>query len=312
MDDGSARDDATTTSEHPTVPAGTPVPEAEPSGPCAALVVLSGWEVGRVLDIDRHEVVIGRSPRATLQVPSPAISRQHARLVCQEGEEPRFRIVDLDSANGVFVNGKAVRQAEIGDRDTVQLGDVVFKLVVNDPVEREFYRELHRRLHFDALTGLLTMDSFVDRLRLEIGRAPEVFCLAMTDMDGLKAVNDTFGHLAGRMVVREMGSMIRSVLRSSDRAGLYGGDEAVLLLAGTPIAEAEAVCERLRIAVERRSFETDGGRFRLTISQGLAEWPTHGATAEELIASADRALYAAKEAGRNCVARCKPAPEAAG
>ena len=304
MDDGSSHDDTTTTSEHPTVPAGTPVAAAEPSGSCcAALVVLSGWEVGRVLDLDRQELVIGRSPRATFQVPSPAISRQHARLVREDGDQIRFLILDLDSANGVFVNGRAVHQAVIGDRDTVQLGDVVFKLVVNDPVEREFYRELHRRLHFDPLTGLLTLDSFTERLYLEIARAPAVFSLAMTDMDGLKAVNDTFGHLAGRMVVREMGSMIRSVLRPSDRAGLYGGDEAILLLAGTPIDTAVEVCERLRTTVERRSFEAEGGRFRLTISQGLAEWPTHGATADELIASADQALYAAKAAGRNRVCR---------
>ncbi len=304
MDDGSSHDDTTTTSEHPTVPAGTPIAEAEPSGSCcAALVVLSGWEVGRVLDLDRQELVIGRSPRATLQVPSPAISRQHARLVREDGDQIRFRILDLDSANGVFVNGRAVHQAVIGDRDTVQLGDVVLKLVVNDPVEREFYRELHRRLHFDPLTGLLTLDSFTERLYLEIARAPSVFSLAMTDMDGLKAVNDTFGHLAGRMVVREMGSMIRSVLRPSDRAGLYGGDEAILLFAGTSIDAAVEVCERLRTTVERRSFEAEGGRFRLTISQGLAEWPTHGATAEKLIAGADQALYAAKAAGRNRVCR---------
>ncbi len=304
MDERSSHDDATTTSENPTVTAGKPLAESDPPGPCAALVVLSGWEVGRVLDLERQELVIGRSPRATLQVPSPAISRQHARLEREDGEQISFRILDLDSANGVFVNGRAVHQAVIGDRDTVQLGDVVFKLVVNDPVEREFYRELHRRLHFDPLTGLLTMDSFTERLHLEIGRGPSVFSLAMTDMDGLKAVNDTFGHLAGRMVIREMGSMIRSVLRPSDRAGLYGGDEAVLLLSGTPINAAGEVCERLRTTVERRSFDSEGGRFRLTISQGLAEWPTHGATAEELIASADRALYAAKEAGRNRVCRC--------
>lgn len=272
----------------------------------AVLVVLDGWEPGRVLDLRGDELLVGRLPEAEISIPSPTISRRHATIRVEPGEPPRHRIVDLGSANGVVVNGQAVGDALLADRDTVQLGEVVLKYVVNDPGEEELYRELHRRLHFDPLTGLLTLDAFLERLRTEVSRATEPFCLVMTDLDGLKGVNDRFGHPVGRSVVREMGSMVRSVLRPGDRAGLAGGDEAVLLLPRTGAAAALEVCERLRTAVEGRELRAGETTFRLTITQGLAEWPVDGDSAEALVEAADRALADAKAAGRNCTRRAGP------
>jgi diguanylate cyclase (GGDEF)-like protein len=123
----------------------------------------------------------------------------------------------------------------------------------------------------------------------------------MTDLDGLKKVNDTYGHLAGRMVVREMGGMLRRLLRENDVPALYGGDETIIIFPETPIDEATRVAEEIRLAFESRTFEFRGKTFNLSISQGLAEWPRHGQTGEEIISAADSALYAAKAAGRNCV-----------
>jgi len=89
----------------------------------------------------------------------------------------------------------------------------------------------------------MEMDSFRSHLEAEMQRSrPDgVFCVAMTDLDGLKRVNDTYGHLAGRMVVREMGNMMRSSLRKQDLAALYGGDEAVILMPNTRLNEAAEV-----------------------------------------------------------------------
>jgi diguanylate cyclase (GGDEF)-like protein len=129
--------------------------------------------------------------------------------------------------------------------------------------------------------------------------------VAMTDLDGLKRVNDSHGHLAGRMVVREMGVMIRQTLRPQDRAGLYGGDETIIFYPDTGIPEAGAIAGRLRATIEARIFDHQGATFRVTISQGLAEWPRHGKTVEEIVAAADKALYQAKADGRNCI-RCAP------
>jgi diguanylate cyclase (GGDEF)-like protein len=206
--------------------------------------------------------------------------------------------------NGTTVNSQSiVDPAQLGDGDKIQIGDTVFKFAVQDAIDVQFHREIHRLIHYDELTGLMTMGSFRRVLEHAIAAAREnqVFTVAMTDLDGLKRVNDTYGHLAGRMVIAEMGAMMRDWLRAKDFAGLYGGDEAIVLFPSTPAPEAQALADSLRTRIESRSFELGGNRFSVTLSQGLAEWPLHGQTVEAIIAAADCALYEAKKAGRNCV-----------
>jgi diguanylate cyclase (GGDEF)-like protein len=270
-------------------------------GATACLIVLAGWEIGRVIELTREETVIGRSETADIPIPEPLISRRHARILhLQIGDNDFYEVADLESSNGTFVNHAAVPHSTLVDGDRLQIGSVLFKFVLRDEAEGAFYRDVHRVIHHDQLTGLLTMESFLRRVRPELAPA-RVLTLAMTDLDGLKRVNDTYGHLAGRMVVGEMGVMFRSVLRTGDVAALYGGDEAVIAFPKTPLGEAALLAEELRLTVAGRRFEHAGNEFSVTISQGLAQCPEHGRTAEELIAAADRALYAAKAAGRNCV-----------
>ena len=267
----------------------------------ARLIVLSGWEIGRVVELTRGKTFIGRSEAADVMIPEPLISRRHARVLhLRIGANDFYEVADLGSSNGTFVNHSSVQHSGLVDGDTLQIGPVLFKFVVSDETEGAFYRDVHRLIHYDQLTELLTMDSFLRRVRPELLRTT-VLTLAMTDLDGLKRVNDTFGHLAGRMVVREMGVMFRSVLRTCDVAGLYGGDEAVIAFPETALGDAELLAEQLRTTVAEHRFEHDGNEFSVTISQGLAQCPEHGRTAEKLISAADRALYAAKAAGRNCV-----------
>ncbi len=272
----------------------------------ASLVVIAGWEMGREIRLGESETVLGRAPDLTTPINAPSVSRQHAKIVCS-GEDDRrtYEIVDLGSINRIKVNNQSVDSATLADGDKIQLGNVVLRFSLHDVVDSAFHEEVHRRIHYDELTGLLTMNTFLEKLGGEIlrlsGQNGAVFTLAMTDLDGLKKVNDTHGHLCGRRAVQEMGAVIRSTLREGDRAGLYGGDEAVLVFAETPIGKASKVAEELRVAIETLELAGPTGTYRVTISQGLAEWPTHGMTPEQLIAAADGALYAAKGAGRNCV-----------
>ncbi len=272
----------------------------------ARLVVLSGLEIGREFPIGECPVVAGRAETAGISFNAPSVSRRHAEIhKVSDGESEFFTITDLGSSNGTLVNGAPADHTPLRNGDRVQMGTVLLKFVIQDEVDAQFHQQVHRLIHYDQLTGLLIMEAFRRRLDNAINRVEPggSFTLAMTDLDGLKKVNDTYGHLAGRMVVKEMGSMIRRCLRDTDLAGLYGGDETILLLRG-PLAEAGKVAEDIRKTVEERVFEYQGRSFSVTISQGLAEWPRHGRTAEELIATADGALYAAKSAGRNrvCIA----------
>jgi diguanylate cyclase (GGDEF)-like protein len=275
------------------------------SGPIhkASLILLSGSEIGREIRLDAQEMTVGRSPVADTTIGDPSISRSHAKIRhIRDGNDEYFEITDLGSRNGTQLNGIRITTARLRNGDRVQMGDVMLKFVVQDAVDAQFYREIHRRIHYDQLTGLLMMDAFRRELEAETARPDATpFTLAMTDLDGLKRVNDTYGHLAGRMVVREMGATFRRLLRESDRPALYGGDEAIVIYRNTSLADAQKVAEEIRRAFETRVFEFRGNTFGVTISQGLAEWPRHGRSPEELIAAADKALYAAKAAGRNCI-----------
>ena len=270
----------------------------------ASLVVVSGWEIGKQIELTTQEHVIGRSLLANTRINSPSVSREHAKIVrVQEGGEEQYVVMDLKSSNGTRLNGEPVTSAQLENGDKIQMGEVVFKFVLEDAVDVRFYKDIHQLIHYDQLTGLLKMDAFKRELEAEFqkARTDARLTLAMTDLDGLKRVNDSYGHLAGRMVVREMGGMIRQAIRPQDRAGLYGGDETIMFYPGTPIEEAAKIAERIRQTIQGRTFELHENTFGVTISQGLCEWPRHGNTIEQLIAAADRALYEAKAAGRNCI-----------
>jgi diguanylate cyclase (GGDEF)-like protein len=277
---------------------------AHTRGQRASFIVLAGWEIGRELAFESDSAILGRSPVADLTVALPSVSRQHARFErTTEMGKTHYFVHDLGSMNGTLLNGNPVTTAEIQSGDKLQMGDVVLKFMLQDAFEVQFHKEVHRRIHYNDLTGLLTIESFRPHLERAITEtAPGGrFTVAMTDLDGLKQVNDTFGHPMGSLVIQEMGAMIREVLRPDDRAGLFGGDEAIMLYSDANLTEAKELAERLRSLVEQRQFCFEEETFRLTISQGLAEYPAHGVTCEQLIAAADGALYAAKAAGRNCV-----------
>lgn len=156
----------------------------------------------------------------------------------------------------------------------------------------------------DALTGLYNRRAFDDRLRqtLELhGRTGRSFALVMLDLDRFKKLNDERGHPAGDAALRMVANAVRRVPRLADEAARFGGEEFVVVLSDTELTGALQLAERLREAIEKAQTIFDGGSIRVTASVGLAVWPSDGSTPEELLAAADRALYAAKAAGRNRV-----------
>lgn len=273
----------------------------------AILVVLAGWEIGLEFTLLEDATIIGRAPGADIVLRLPSVSRQHARITHSSvGDIDVFEIEDMGSTNGIAVNGAEVNSTTLQNNDKIELGDVVLKFVLQDAHEAQYHREVRRRIEYDQLTGLLTLETFKrqtsDMIREATPDSP--LTIAMTDLDGLKRVNDTHGHLMGSKVIKSMGEAIREGLRPSDRAGLYGGDEAIVLYPATGIEEAVRQAQDLRERIAALRWESAGDDVHVTISQGLAQWPTHGEKLDALIAAADGALYAAKAAGRNCVRIC--------
>ncbi len=164
--------------------------------------------------------------------------------------------------------------------------------------------ELREQAIRDSLTQLFNRRYLDEALERELARAAyDHACLSLVviDIDHFKSINDTFGHKGGDEVLQSFGALLRERTRREDVACRYGGEEFVVVLPGANAASAVSRVQEWRTAFEETIFSWDGKTVHATFSAGVASYPTHGVTAEELLFAGDHALYAAKSAGRNLV-----------
>ena len=176
-------------------------------------------------------------------------------------------------------------------------------------VRVRFYEQVEALAVTDALTGLSVRRYFMERAEEELARSRrhELSCtLLMLDLDLFKEKNDTYGHLVGDVVLRDVAQVVARNLRDIDLVGRYGGEEFILLLIETPIEQALPIAERLRQLIEVHPVRAYDELLTQTVSIGAAAYPGDAQTLGELIERADQALYAAKRAGRNRVSRWRP------
>lgn len=162
----------------------------------------------------------------------------------------------------------------------------------------------------DPLTGLLNIRGFAiaaDRLFAQAVRFNRESSILMIDSDSLKPVNDGHGHEAGNLLLKQLARAIRADLRNTDVPARYGGDEFVVFLSETPLKGAMIVAERIREAVAATPLVVDGKQVGCTVSIGIAGFPQDGLTMDAIVSRADRAMYQAKQAGRNRVVVFKAA-----
>ncbi len=158
----------------------------------------------------------------------------------------------------------------------------------------------------DSLTGLFVRRYFMEfaEEELERSRRHHLPCsVVMADLDHFKSKNDTYGHLVGDVVLRDVAQLMRQNLRGIDLIARYGGEEFIALLVETDAEEAMVIARRLREAVELHPIRAYDETVLQTVSLGVATYPGDGQTFSELIQHSDEALYAAKRAGRNRVGR---------
>ena len=154
----------------------------------------------------------------------------------------------------------------------------------------------------DALTGLVNRSVLFSAMEREIARSARSgrgFCLLMMDLDELKTINDRYGHVEGDRVLRDVGQVINSGVRKIDVAARFGGDEFVVLLPETDPTGGFVLAEKIRQGAAELG-DTGTGRGA-TLSVGIVSYPRDGRTANELLVSADQAMYASKRLGRNRV-----------
>ncbi|MCZ6602712.1 MAG: sensor domain-containing diguanylate cyclase [Planctomycetota bacterium] len=174
--------------------------------------------------------------------------------------------------------------------------------------------QLYQRSIFDSLTGVYSRGHFDLHLHQEIVRTNRLrgekdsasqkratVSLTMIDIDNFKEFNDTYYHQAGDELLKMLAKTLGDNVRGGDILARYGGDEFAAVLPETNLARAMAVAERMRERVEASIIDVDGKRVGVTISVGVATFPKNASNTQELILEADKALYRAKELGKNCV-----------
>jgi diguanylate cyclase (GGDEF)-like protein len=271
----------------------------------ACLIIIRGQPQGHRFFLTQPEMIIGRDQSADIVVSDQSISRKHSKLTQNNG---KVTLTDLGSSNGTFINdvkleGGSARVLE--KEDMLKMGNSIFKFLPAGELEILFYGNLGSAAHTDAMTRIYNKGYLLEALEAEFKRAKALhneFSVLFFDLDHFKNVNDTYGHDAGDYVLKEFAALIRSShLRPKDVFARYGGEEFVVLLSATGAKAAAELGERIRAAIETHAFIYEGKRLPITTSMGIAELHAGVTSAQTLLKAADKALYVAKQSGRNRV-----------
>jgi diguanylate cyclase (GGDEF)-like protein len=268
--------------------------------------VIAGPSAGRAHSVREGETVIGRGKEAHVRVDDAGASRAHARIVVLEDE--RYMLEDLSSTNGTFVQGLKIDRVELRSGDRIHIGpNVTISFAILDSQAEVMTHQLYESAMRDTLTRAHNRRYLVERLASELAytrRHKTPLALILFDIDHFKRVNDTYGHLAGDEVLREVAALVSRLIRTEDVFARYGGEEFVVLARGIEHDNAVRFAERIRTAVQRLEIAQEKGVLQVTISAGVSsigEIAEATRSPDTLFHLADERLYRAKSGGRNRV-----------
>ena len=268
------------------------------------VMILNGVDLGKRYTLNDASFVIGRNPeQANIVLSDRAVSSMHTRID-YDARERKFFITDLQSKNGIWVNSKRTNNSPLSPGDKIFIGATVLKFNIEDAFEDTFHSRVDILMNVDELTGLPVKRVFDQKLRavfVKAKRRGKALSLLMMDMDGLKKINDTYGHQLGSHTISGCGKIIREITGKKGTACRYGGDEFMAFLRKTKLSEAIPIGEAIRRSIAAHSFKLNGHSASPTISIGVAELSDEIESPDILVRKADEALYRAKEAGRNRV-----------
>jgi len=283
---------------------------AGPAGRRPCLILYSGADAGMPFHLEPGSYMIGRAPDSHLHLDSPGISRRHAEL---RVSEEAVTLLDLGSVNGSFVNEVRIEApATLAGGDLVRLGVLVFRYYESQSLEAALHDRIYRTATVDSCTEVFNRRYLIDTLKREIHLARQrqhALAVICYDLDHFKAVNDRYGHAAGDLVLRDTAALVRASLQGAGVLGRLGGEEFAVVLPHCEVAPAVELAERACRAVADHGFVitgqgaagTETAVHRQTMSAGVAAFTAEMAEPTDLLAAADRKLYASKNAGRNRV-----------
>ena len=215
-----------------------------------------------------------------------------------------INVSPLKNKKGVFLGWVAILEDITLRKETEkELQRINQRLAKQLDENRQLEKQLREQASRDAMTGVYNRAYLEESLAVEISYAEQQnypLCVVMIDVDNFKTINDTYGHKTGDEVLIAMGKFLLDQTRDSDFVSRFGGDEFVLFLPNMDCKAAFQRAESWRAACKKMNIHEQGMDIDVTISIGIAVFPNHGRTIDTLLAEADRALYHAKQSGRDC------------
>lgn len=222
--------------------------------------------------------------------------KEHARPSAPQGYECVSVSVGKKTIGNLCVRGLA--------KDDASKFHILAQQFIAGVKGAHLFRQVQELTVTDSLTHIFNRRYFLERYEEELARA-EKFSLQcsflMLDIDHFKNFNDTYGHLVGDAILKEVVRIIKETIRQIDFMGRYGGEELSIVLVETQKEKALLAAQRIRQAVEAQLIKVYDEKLRVTVSIGVATFPFDACDAVSLIEKSDEALYRAKGAGRNCV-----------
>ena len=233
-----------------------------------------------------------------------AFSKDKTEIYMQRDDGSTFAAIPLLSENK-FVGILTIDNLSKADFDRFLIVAMQFALEIKKVL---LYEKVEELAITDGLTGLYTRRYFFERFDEELQRSKRhgfKFSFLMIDIDDFKRCNDTYGHLVGDVVLKEVSHIAKWSAREIDLTARYGGEEFSIILPETDRAGAMLVAERIRKRVEENIFKAYDEKLKMTVSIGLAVYPDDSQEVSDLIERADKALYVAKSSGKNIVCEYK-------
>jgi diguanylate cyclase (GGDEF)-like protein len=252
------------------------------------------------------EVTIGRGDQNTIVLELDNVSRRHCSLLSREDG---VWLRDDGSTNGTYLNNIEVRaETMLRSGDLIKIGSAIFKFLYGGElgsIEAQYHEEIYRLTIIDGLTQVYNkryLIEFIDREMARCGRHGRSLSIVMIDVDHFKNINDTYGHLAGDYVLRELAAQIKTRIRREECFARYGGEEFVLVLPETGHENTVFLAEKLRKMIEGHRFVFEGKEIKVTFSGGVADMTPEQDGPLAFLNAADAKLYEAKRSGRNRIA----------
>jgi diguanylate cyclase (GGDEF)-like protein len=270
---------------------------------CLVYIYPIGPLVGTRYPLGEPQTLLGRNEDCGIRNQDESVSRYHACIIRERDNQ--YRVTDLGSTNGTFVNNTIPQEGILQDGDYLRVGNCIYRFLASENIDAAYREEIYRLTILDGLTQVYNLRYLTDFLEREVTRAARhdrSLAVILLNIDRFKIVNDKLGRLVGDMALRELCSRVRSLVRHDEILARCSGDEFALVLPEADHTLARGTAERLRLLVEQQPFVFNHRAYFLTVSIGVAVIPRGEApTIDVLLSHADINMHRAKQAGRNRV-----------